>query len=102
MKIKRGDPTEVRGVLYRSISEAARQIGVSFSTLSAALDRGTQDQCGLKKVTAGYIDGVPYKSKAAAARDMGISPQALHDRILHGGIKWCVDNKKPTETETKE
>lgn len=96
MKIKRGDPTEVRGVVYRSIAEAARQIGVSFSTLSAALDRGTQDNCGLRGKTSGYLDGVFYPSKAAAAREMGISEQLLHDRIAKGKIKWEKDVAIPT------
>ena len=88
MKIKRGDPTCVRGVTYRSIAEAARQIGVSFATLSAALDRGTQDQCGLRGAVSGYADGVFYPSKAAAARALGMSAQTLHHKISVGKIVW--------------
>ncbi len=89
-KIRRGDPTEVRGVLYRSIAEAARQIGVSFSTLNSALDRGTQDKCGLSKRGYGLLDGVAYPSKAAAARALGISPQALDQRLGRGTITWTT------------
>lgn len=101
MKIKRGDPTCVRGVTYRSIAEAARQIGVSFSTLSAALDRGTQDNCGLRGPVCGYANGVFYASKRDAARALGMSAQTLHHKISVGKIKWTlspnpVDDKKPT------
>lgn len=88
MKIKRGDITRVRGVTYRSVSEAARQIGVNYATLAAALDRGTQDNCGLHGPIAGRLDGVLYPSKRAAARALGISEMNLYHRIKRGKVTW--------------
>lgn len=85
---RRGTPTRIRGVDYPSVSEAARQLGVTFSTVFGAMERGTLDACGIPDRTAGYCDGVQYPSKAAAARALGIKPQVLHTRILRGKIKW--------------
>jgi len=87
MTTRRGILTPVRGVMYQSTAEAARQIGVSYSTLRDAIDRGAQDACGLQCL-AGHLDGVPYPSKAAAARALGISPQLLHLRISKGIYLW--------------
>lgn len=85
---RRGVPTEIRGVIYPSISEAARQLGVNISTVFKALNNGTLETCGLKNQHAGYLDGVWYLSKSAAAREIGISQPALVKRIERGTSTW--------------
>lgn len=90
---RRGVATKIRGVVYPSISEAARQLDVNISTVFAALNNGTLETCGLKDRHAGYLDGVWYLSKSAAARELGISQPALVNRIKRGTATW-----RPVET----
>ncbi len=90
---RRGVATKIRGVVYPSISEAARQLGVNISTVFAALNNGTLETCGLKDRYAGYLDGVWYLSKSAAARDLGISQPALVKRIERGTSTWLPVNE---------
>lgn len=85
---RRGTLIDVRGTIYPSMSEAARQLGVSVTTIYGALERGTLDTCGLPDKHAGYLDGVWYPSKVAAARTLGITGQGLHRRIQRSKMTW--------------
>lgn len=79
----------IRGVLYPSVSEAARQLGVCFATVFGAMERGTLDNCGTRRdKLAGYLDGTYYPSKVAAARAMGVAPQVIYNRIIRGKSTW--------------
>lgn len=71
----------IRGVEYPSIAEAARQLGVAYSTVSNALDNGTLDTVGLgrnhdrkKPIT---VNGVLYESIAEAAKQCNLNPYSL-------------------------
>lgn len=98
---RRGVATKIRGVVYPSISEAARQLGVNVSTVFAALNNGTLETCGLKDRYAGYLDDVWHPSKSAAARDLGISQPALAKRIERGTATWLpVNETKPQGPRT--
>ena len=45
-------PVTIRGVTYRSRTEAAKALGVAVSTISNALKRGTVENVGLGKNAA--------------------------------------------------
>lgn len=75
-------PVKIRGVLYRSVAEAARQLGLNQKTIYAALDNGTLDKCGVSwKPRPCTFDGVEYPSLAAAARSFGVSLEAVRQRV---------------------
>lgn len=82
--------TAIRGVKYRSMSEASRKLGVSVSTIWGAAERGTLDQVGLGRRKPGHLDGVPFASVAEAARQMGVPLTTLHYRIKTGKHEWIA------------
>lgn len=50
-------PTPVRGVVYPSMSDAAKALGVTRCTVSRAAMRGTLDNVGLRKARLGNVWG---------------------------------------------
>jgi len=82
--------TVIRGVRYRSMTHAARCLGVRVTTVWRAAERGTLDNVGLGRYRPGLLDGVQYKSVAAAARSMGVPLTTLHYRINTGKHKWTT------------
>lgn len=75
----------IRGVEYPSLSEAARQLGVSHQTVFMALERGTLDSVGLGRNLHNrvriQVNGKPYDAVAFAAKEYGINPGALRNRV---------------------
>lgn len=86
-------PTLIRGVLYPSLGEAGRQLGVSPANISAALDRGTVDNMGLgrnfKSKKPVIVDGQKFESIGAAVRGTGLSVDQIRDgrnRAVAAGV----------------
>lgn len=77
-------PVDVRGTIYRSITAAAIGEGVSITTVQKHLDRGTPELIGIKPQTkrkALLLDGKYYPSQVAAAAALGVSHQAISNRV---------------------
>ena len=76
-------PTLIRGVLYSSMNEASRALGVDRATIYKAREAGTLETCGLRKTKALAcdIDGVTYPSIQKAARATGIPYSTLQKRL---------------------
>lgn len=77
-------PLRIRGVDYPSIRAAAQALGVSYSTVANALDRGTLEYIGMgtKSPAKGNpiavtIRGIAYRSNVEAAAALGVSRQAV-------------------------
>lgn len=100
MKPRRGTPVEIRGVLYISISAAARALGVDHSTICCALDRGRIETVGTGKHVKGLpviVNGVEYASCAEAARAVNRTKQNIAKlrRKHHGGPIWTASGTTP-------
>lgn len=77
-------PVEVRGVIFRSVAECARRMGVNEATIHKHLEAGTPHLIGLLQVTPPRqceLDGVEYPSLAAAAVVAGTSREAVRQRV---------------------
>lgn len=77
------NPVTIRGVNYPSERQAARALNLAPSVIRRALERGTQDRCGLnlrgqKPCT---VEGVEYPSRIAASVATGINYKTLCKRI---------------------
>jgi len=96
-KPRRGTPIQIRGVIYPSVQEAARQLGLNACTIYVALDRGTLEQCGIsfKPPRKCSFDGVEYPSLVAAGKALGITPQAVWQRIKNRERGLKVPYKTP-------
>ena len=93
---RRGVLTDIRGMVYPSMSEAARQLGVNVKTIYDAAERGTLQTCGLPDRYAGHLDGVWYASKTEAARTLGIKAPTLCKHIERGKMVWVPAHGKET------
>lgn len=79
--------TEIRGVVYRSQSDAARALGVSHASICIALDRGRLQSVGLRMHghrKPCYINGKRWPSQTAAARALGVTPAAVNRAVRSG------------------
>ena len=67
--------TEIRGQIYQTITQAARDIGIHPCTITKALDKGTIDFVGFGANYARrkpvWLDGVKYESHAELAAIIG-------------------------------
>lgn len=69
-------PVEIRGVKYRSLSEAANAFGITVSAVQKARSRGTLDKVGLGRHDVSKpctVGGREYASQVAAAEDLSVS-----------------------------
>lgn len=69
------EPVRIRGVVYESHTAAARALGITTRTVSAAVDRGFTDNLGLgtnhgRKIAV-RIGEARFDSLAAAAHHLG-------------------------------
>ena len=96
-KPRRGTPIRIRGVDYPSVQEAARQIGVNPCTIYVALDKGTLENCGIsfKAKRVCTFDGVEYPSLVAAGMALGVTSQAIWQRLENRKKGLKVQFKKP-------
>lgn len=76
-------PTLIRGVLYESMSDASRKLGVSYSAVWNAAERGALDKVGLWRRNVN-VRGVDYKSMSAAARALGVTYSTVRDALERG------------------
>ena len=82
----KGVSVEVRGVLYPSISAAARSLGLTQTTVQAHLEKGTLDRAGLGTARAQVFiyAGETYPSLGACARAYGVHRNTFNSRIKAG------------------
>ncbi len=83
-------PVRIRGVTYRSITDAAKAQGVHERTVYFHLDAGTPDLIGKQMQTKRRpctIEGVDYPSLRAAARALGVSVEAIRQRANRAEMK---------------
>lgn len=95
-------PILYKGVLYPSITHAAKAAKVSYTTMYHHLENGTIDDAGKgishwsKRPTC--VDGVWYPSSRLAANCEGISPSYLSSKSNRLGrnkhIKFMISNHK--------
>lgn len=80
-------PVTIRGVTYPSIGEAARQLDVSHTNITKAMQRGTLNFVGLrtphnrKPVT---LNGVWYPSQTKASVETGIGIRRVRRMVKMG------------------
>lgn len=77
-------PVRIRGVTYRSITDAAKAQGVHERTVYFHLDAGTPDLIGKQMQTQRRpctFSGVNYLSMRDAARALGVSVEAIRQRL---------------------
>jgi hypothetical protein len=85
-------PVTIRGVTYESIHAAAREIGVSYSTIQNAIKRSTLDYAGLgyreygNNAKSVRIRGVTYPSQVIAAQVLGIKQSGINRAIRRGTL----------------
>ena len=83
-------PCSVDGVEYESVKAAAKDLGISTSGLKYRLRSRSfpnyisehHPKRPKSKTKACTINGIEYESIRAAAKDVGMSPQALRNRLL--------------------
>jgi len=78
-------PVTIRGVHYKSHSEAGKALGVNGSAIYSAIQRGPLDNVGLGlnsgTMFPGKLNGVEYPSISAAERAAGMAKSNLLRRI---------------------
>jgi len=77
-------PVSTHGTIYRSIAATAIGEGVNPKTVHKHLDAGTPELIGVNRRTEANpceFHGVTYPSQAAAALSLGISEQAVSQRV---------------------
>lgn len=77
-------PVTIRGKRYRSMTEAAKAIGVGMEAISRARKQRRLSKVGLTRAGRGRglevtLDGRTYPSVAEAARQTGISYWTLYE-----------------------
>lgn len=83
-------PTEVRGVKYPSMKAAAEAIGVYWTTIQQAMNKGTLDRVGLnprgrRMSKPVNINGVDYPSIRQATYHIDISFSRLQRLVAKRG-----------------
>ena len=77
-------PVRIRGKTYRSVAAAARALNVGRGKIERNLDSGTPDAvapCKTQMKRPCIIDGAYYPSLTSAAKDMGVSVEAVRQRV---------------------
>lgn len=74
----------IRGVDYPSQAAAARTLGVSYTHVCRALDRGDADSIGISRFKSVTIKGVEYPTASAAARALGVTPGTVVKAVQRG------------------
>lgn len=80
-------PITIRGTTYLSITAAARDLGVTTSTVAKAYTFGNEDRIGMGSRACCIpvtIRGVEYPSYKAAAEALGVSKSNVH-KYAHRG-----------------
>ena len=83
----RKTPVRIRGQDYPSMTEAARALGVSITTVWEGIEAGRPDSIGTgqkKRPKPVTYAGVEYPSISALARAYGLSHQQVSDRLRRG------------------
>jgi hypothetical protein len=78
------NPVSIRGTTYRSTAAAARALKVGVRKIENNLDRGTPDKiapCQTHMKKPCMVDGVYYSSMSDASRAIGISVEAVRQRV---------------------
>ena len=78
------NPVSIRGTTYRSTAAAARALKVGVRKIEKNLDRGTPDKiapCQTHMKKPCMVDGVYYSSMSDASRAIGISVEAVRQRV---------------------
>lgn len=75
--------TMIRGVMYESMAEAARALGVSAHAIWDAAERGRLDRVGLGRRQVS-VRGVEYESMSAAARGLGVNHATVRAAVARG------------------
>ena len=76
-------PTDVRGIIYRSIAETALDQGVNQRTIYKHLNAGTMNMVGVQQRTPPRpceFDGIHYPSLKAASVALGITVEGVRQR----------------------
>jgi NUMOD1 domain len=76
-------PVLIRGKAYRSVAAASRLLGVNQSTINHHLNAGTIDQVGNRRTPPRQCEfnGVKYPNMQAAAIALGVSREAIRQRL---------------------
>ena len=88
----RSKPVKVRGIVYRSINDAAQKLGVTKAVVQQAVRRGTEDNIGVGRREYGNaampirIRGVEYPSQTIAAQVLGVTTTAISMAIKRGSL----------------
>lgn len=93
MRMRKGNITQINGIVYPSQSAAARALGVKPHTVSKALDRGTQDRVGSGFAVPCEFNGETFPSLRAAARRFKVRVNNVQ-AAYHAGRKTIRDNSK--------
>ena len=78
------NPVSIRGTTYRSTAAAARALKVGVRKIENNLDRGTPDKiapCQTHMKKPCMVDGVYYSSMGDASRALGVSVEAVRQRV---------------------
>ena len=80
---------EVKGVIYESMSDAARKFGINVKTIDKRLRIGWTVKEAFEieprqEVGKYELNGVMYKSISEAARKNGLKPSIVHGRLARG------------------
>lgn len=89
-------PTLIRGVLYDSIAQAARELNVPTSAIYLALENGTIDHVGLgrnyksKVRLESLTDQMCFGSIVSASEHYGIPASTLRSKLRVPGLKVTI------------
>ena len=84
-------PVVIRGVRYSSCKEAAEMLGVSASTVSYHLNRGSLDHVGvITRKKAVKIGEVTYESHTAAAKALGIARKKISRAVKNNTLEQLL------------
>lgn len=81
-------PVRVRGMLFPSLTAAARHLGISVAAVWIAIEEGREDSVGLnskpKLWKSCHINGIHFISRTAAAAALGVTRAAISRAIASG------------------
>lgn len=100
--IRSGKQVTIEGKTYNSWTEAARDLGVCYSTFVSRMKRGYYDEKPKETVchkgTPVIANGTWYQSRKACAEAYGIKPHKLSTRLMNGAdIETALDDEKYRE-----
>ena len=81
-------PVRVRGMLFPSLTAAAKHLGISVAAVWIAIEEGREDSVGLNSKPAlrkpCRINGMTFISRTAAAAALGVTRAAISRAIAAG------------------